>query len=125
MIRFYIMIAIMGLVGSVGYGAYSYVTKMQDRITTLSANNARLETAVETQTATIDNLRADAARFQELNRELQASLDAAEEGLNNLRQTLTDHNLTRLSIERPGLIERRINDATTEVFNSIESDTSN
>lgn len=125
MIRFYIMIAIMGLVGSVGYGAYSYVTKMQDRITTLSANNARLETAVETQTATIDNLRADAARFQELSRELQTSLDAAEEGLNNLRQTLTDHNLTRLSIERPGLIERRINDATTEVFNSIESDTSN
>ena len=40
---------------------------------------------------------------------------------NELIGKLRNHDLTRLSQQRPGLIERRINDGTQELLESFES----
>ena len=39
----------------------------------------------------------------------------------DLRKKLHKHNLTRLSIKKPGLIEKRINNGTKKLFDNIES----
>ena len=47
MIKVYIMIVVIGLVGGVVYGGYAYYNSTQQRIATLTSNNAKLEIAVK------------------------------------------------------------------------------
>ena len=49
MIRIYILIAVIGLVGGVIYGAYFYYNDTQNRIRILTENAAQLEIATQTQ----------------------------------------------------------------------------
>ena len=47
MLRVYIMIIVVGLVGGVVYGGYYYYQDTQQRLKTLQQNNAKLEVAVK------------------------------------------------------------------------------
>lgn len=125
MFKLYAILAIIGIVLTVGTSGFIYVTSLQNRLTTLQVNNSKLESAVRTQQETIARQTADAARFQELNTKLAAELKSAETGLDELRQTLANHDLTKLVIAKPGLIETRINNATKDLFNQLKVDTGN
>lgn len=121
MIKFYIAIVVMGLVGGAVYGAKYYYDTTQNTIAALRDNNAKLEIANETNTATINQLNNDARLAEAENAELQASLQAAEAYKDELVQKLQKHDLSRLSVRKPGLIERRINDGTAQVFDDLEN----
>ena len=121
MLRIYMLIIVVGLIGGVVYGAYAYYHDTQQRIATLQQNNAKLETVAKTNELTINSLQESQEQFANLNAELQTKLDEAEEYGDDLRKKLHKHNLTRLSIKKPGLIEKRINDGTQKLFESIES----
>ena len=121
MLRVYMLIIVVGLIGGVVYGAYAYYHDTQQRIKTLQENNAKLETVAKTNELTINSLQQSQEKFAELNNELQIKLNEAESYGDNLRKKLHKHNLTRLSIKKPGLIEKRINDGTNKLFDSIES----
>ena len=121
MIKFYIAIVVMGLVGGAVYGAKYYYDTTQNTITALRENNVKLEVANETNQATINQLTNDARVAQEQNVELQASLQAAEEYKDELVLKLQKHDLSRLSVRKPGLIERRINNGTQQVFDDLEN----
>lgn len=123
MYRMYIALFVVALCGSVGYAGYRYVTNTQEQLATLQANNKILEDVVAVTKKTLDVALEDQARFEESNLQLQADLQAAETGLNELRLKLNQHDLTRLTISKPGLIENRINDATKELFNQLRNDT--
>ena len=121
MLRVYMLIIVVGLIGGVVYGAYAYYNDTQQRIKTLQENNAKLETVAKTNELTINSLQQSQEKYAELNNELQVKLDEAEKYGDDLRKKLHKHNLTRLSIKKPGLIEKRINDGTKKLFDSIES----
>ena len=121
MLRIYILIVVLGLVGGVVYGGYYYYKDTQARIQTLTENSAKLEQAAQTQKQTIDILIADAEKFAKLNNELQLGLVRANDYKNELIGKLRKHNLTRLSQQKPGLIEKRINNGTKKLFESFES----
>ena len=121
MIRVYIMIIVVGLVGGVVYGGYAYYQDTQQRLKTLQQNNAKLETVAKTNELTINSLQESQEKFATLNNELQVKLNEAEQYGDDLRKKLHKHNLTRLSIKKPGLIEKRINDGTKKLFENIES----
>ena len=97
---------------------------MQDEILRQTEIIALQNSALETTNDAIDNLNADIQRTNELNTVLRVQLDVAETRVNQLRTLLSDHDLTRLAIQRPGLIERRINEGTTEAFRDLERITS-
>ena len=120
MIKIYILIVILGLVGGVVYGGYYYYKDTQARIATLTENSAKLEQATNTQKQTIDTLVADAAKFRELNKELNIKLDAANDYKNTLIDKLRKHNLAKLSLKKPGLVEKKINYGTKKLFESLE-----
>ena len=120
MLKIYILIIVLGLLGGVGYGAYYYYKDTQARIATLTENSAKLEQATNTQKQTIDTLVADAAKFRELNKELNIKLDAANDYKNTLIDKLRKHNLAKLSLKKPGLVEKKINYGTKKLFESFE-----
>ena len=121
MLKIYMLIIVVGLLGGVVYGAYAYYQDTQQRIATLQTNNAKLETVAKTNELTVKSLQANQEKFATLNKDLQMKLNEAEEYGDDLRKKLHKHNLTRLSIKKPGLIEKRINDGTKKLFKSIES----
>ena len=120
MIKIYFLIVVLGLVGGVVYGGWYYYKDTQARIQTLTENSAKLEIATQQQNQTIQTLVDDAERFGELNRELNSQLEAANDYKNVLIEKLQRHDLARLSMQKPGLVETIINNATKELFNSLE-----
>ena len=125
MLKVYILIIVLGLVGGVVYGGWYYYKDTQARIQTLTENSAKLETAAKLQKSTIDTLQADAKKYAELNSQLQTKLVKANEYKNQLLSKLRKINLTKLSAEEPSVCERKINNASKRVLESFESITAN
>ena len=124
MLKVYILIVVLGLVGGVVYGGFYYYKDTQARIAILTENSAKLEQATNTQKQTIDTLVEDAEKFRELNKELNIKLEAANDYKNTLIDKLRKHDLVKLSMQKPGLVERKINSGTKELFKSFEELTS-
>ena len=120
MLKIYILIIVVGLVGGVVYGGYYYYKATQSRIQTLTENSARLEAVTKEQDNTINVLVEDQQKFEELNIELQSKLDKANEYKDVLIGKLRKHDLAKLSMQKPGLIEKRINNGTKKLFKSLE-----
>ena len=121
MIKVYILVAIIGLVGGVVYGGWYYYKDTQARIQILTENSVKLEAATKLQKSTIDTLVADAKKYAELNRKLDIELKKAHDYKNNLIAKLRKHDLIRLSQQKPGLVEKKINVGTKKLFESFES----
>jgi len=121
MLKIYILIAVVGLVGGVVFGGYYYYKDTQSRIQTLTENNAKVMAAKEAQDNTIQALIEDREKFDELNKELQTKLDKANDYKNTLIDKLRKHDLAKLSLKKPGLVEKKINNGTKKLFRSLES----
>jgi len=119
MIKVYLFLIIMGVIGGVGYGGYMYYKDTQERIAILTENNAKLEVAAQLQEETINTMIEDVQRNSKLNKELQKELQIAEGYGDQLRATLQKHNLTHLANKKPGLIEKRMQNATNRLWDDL------
>ena len=124
MIKLYAIIIIVGILGGAAYGAKYYYDTTQNTIAQLRDNNAKLEVANKTNQATIEKMGQDTARLNELNSELNMNLRKSERYGDELRDTLNKHNLTHLANKKPGLIEKRMQNATDKLWDDLESLTS-
>ena len=119
------IVLVLLLFSSLVGGGYFYYTDTQSRIAQLQENNAQLKIAAEDNQRTIDTLQETAARNQALSDELQAKLNESESRRNKLIEVFGKHDLTRLALKKPGLIETRVNNGTKKAFDDIESITGN
>lgn len=124
MIRLYAILIVVGLLGGAAYGAKYYYDTTQATIATLRDNNAKLEVANETNQATIEKMGEDSRRLNELTNQLNEDLRKSEAYGDELRNTLNKHNLTHLANKKPGLIEKRMQNATDKLWDDLESITS-
>ena len=115
------LIVVVGLVGGVVYGGYYYYKDTQSRIQTLTENNSKLEVATQAQEQTINTLIEHREKFEELNKELQTKLDKANQYRDTLIDKLRKHDLAKLSLKKPGLVEKKINNGTKKLFRSLEN----
>mgnify|MGYP001088485764 FL=1 len=121
MIKVYMLVIVLGLVGGVVYGGYYYYKDTQSRIQTLTENSAKLETAKKVQDQTIATLVADAKKYEVLNKDLNTRLNAANKYKNKLLGKLRKINLKKLSAEEPAVWEEKINNASKSLLESFES----
>jgi len=119
-LKIYLLIIVLGLVGGVGYGGWYYYKDTQERIRILTENTVKLETAKKMQDATINAMVEDRDRFSALNKELGQKLDKANIYKDVLIGKLRKHNLAKLSLRKPGLVEKKINNGTKKLFRSLE-----
>jgi hypothetical protein len=120
MLKVYLLIIVLGLVGGSAYGAWYYYKDTQQRIQILTENTAKLELAKQLQDDTINTMIEDREVFAKLNKELQINLDAANDYKDNLINKLRKHDLSKLSLKKPGLVEKKINNGTKNLFRSLE-----
>tara|TARA_R110000851_G_C12918958_1_gene550081 strand:+ start:172 stop:564 length:393 start_codon:yes stop_codon:yes gene_type:complete len=119
-LKIYVLIVVLGFVGGSVYGAWYYYKDTQQRIQILTENTAKLETAKLIQDDTINTLIEDRDKFDGLNKELQAKLADANKYRDTLIDKLRKHDLVKLSLKKPGLVEKSINAGTDTLFRSIE-----
>ena len=110
------------LFSAVGGGGYFYYKDTQARIETLRENNAKLEMVAETNQETIESMERDFQKAQENMIALQERAREAEKYQDELAAKLRRHDLTALTLQKPALIEKRVNNATAKIFDQIEID---
>ena len=123
MLKIYAALFIIGILGTFAYGAKYYYDTTQATIATLRENNAKLETAVEISEASIEMLQQDMAKFQELNQQLQADLQAAEAYGDELQSKLNRLDLVQDALKDAAKLEGKMNGATAKLWRSITEDT--
>ena len=109
------------LFSSLAGGGYFYYTDTQSTIASLRENNAQLKVSVELNEKTIEGMEQQAEISAELSQELAEKLQLSEASRNRLIEVFGKHDLTRLALRKPGLIESRVNNGTKKAFDGIES----
>jgi len=102
-------------------GGFMYVKNLQSNLEVARANAAKLEAAVETSEASLKLLKEDNARLNALSNQLNEDLRKAEQYGDELRASLQKHDLTHLANKKPGLIEKRMQNATDKLWDDLES----
>ena len=124
MIKIYALVIILGILGGGVYAAKYYYDTTQTTIAQLRENNAKLEVANQENQATIIKMEKNNVRLNALTDQLNKDLRKSEVYGDELRETLNKHNLTHLANKKPGLIEKRMQNATDKLWVDLESATS-
>ena len=111
------------LMGSGGYGAYAWITKLQSDNKILQVNQSKLEGAVADQEVAINQHVADAAKIQAANADLREEQVALEKDKKNLAKKLGRHELDILAENKPGLVVKIINRASKNELRCFEIQT--
>ena len=128
--RFYLVIIIIGVLGGVGWFGYQYYVSTQNAIKTLTANNAKLETAHKTTVAEfgayrskveqeIEEFKAELVRQQKLNDNLGANLKAVQQANKKIASLLANTDIIKNSLADPKLSESKINEEVDKFFGAI------
>lgn len=99
---------------------YWYYNQSQDTIRTLNENNATLKIAVQTNEETITNLRRDYSRSQTILTETNRQLSETRLQNRQLVIRLSEHDLGVLAENKPELVERTVNNATSNALRCFE-----
>ena len=118
-----VVIVLILLMGSGGYGAYAWITKLQSENKVLQVNQAKLEGAVAEQEVAIKQQAANAAQIQAANSELREQQTALQKDKKNLAKKLGRHELDILAENKPGLVVRIINRASKNELRCFEIQT--
>ena len=123
MLRVYIMIIVVGLVGGVVYGGYYYYKDTQTRLKTLQQNNAKLEVAVKSKDEALNFMTSNFEKQSKLNKELSGKLADAEKENTVIRDKLAKSNLIEDSIANPKIMEQKINEQVSTIFGALSNST--
>mgnify|MGYP001123092613 CR=1 FL=1 len=107
-------------VGGVGNWYYN---DTQARIATLRENNAKLEVAISTAEDSMNLMKEEMAKNQELMNQLSTKLQKAEKYGDDLRNKLRQLDLVQKAIKDPEELQGKMNGATAKLWREIMADT--
>jgi len=122
MLRIYVIIFIVAVLGGIGYGAKYYYDTTQNTIATLRDNNAKLEIAAETAQQSVETLQGDMKKLGALNKSLQEDLQKAEQYGDELRQKLSKLDLVVEALKSSKSLEGKMNGATAKLWRDFMGD---
>ena len=109
---------LLGIIFILGLGAWWLYSENQ----VLTMNNMQLKVAVKQQEEAIAVIRESYENQGKALNQMASKNAQIEQEMNGYLDIFRRHNLNKLAIAKPGLIETRANDATKSVFESIEND---
>ena len=128
--RIYLVIIVLGVLGGVGWFGYQYYVSTQNAIRTLTANNAKLETAHKTTVVEfetyrnnvqkeIEEFKAELVRQQKLNDDLGENLKKVQEANRKIASLLANTDIIKNSLADPTASEEAINEQVDLFFGAI------
>ena len=109
---------LMGIILVMGIGSYFLYNQYES----VKAENVALTFAVEEQKKTIEVIKENFERQGKALNNLTARNAQIEGEMQSYLDIFKRHNLNKLAIAKPGLIEKRVNDGTAKIFITIEND---
>ena len=101
-------------------GSAWYIDYQADQIITLKGNQIVLETEIQKQNESIERYLEQQKNQQVQLDQLESEKRAAMEDVNRLRKTFAKHDLDKLALAKPGLIQNKINKASARVMATLE-----
>ena len=118
-----IRLLLIGIVSATFIGAGAYVLKLRSDNAILKANQVKLEGAIETQKAVIENQKQDYEQIISINKELNDDIIEINKSKQILQNKLSKHDLNFLAVEKPGLIEKIINKGSDKIMDELNEAT--
>jgi len=107
------------LLATIAGSAY-WIDRLQDDIGTLKGNQIILETKIQEQNEAIENHLNKQKQTQNQLIALEKEKQEAMRDVNKLRKTFASHDLDELTLEKPELMEGKINRASKRVLEKLE-----
>ena len=101
-------------------GSGWYINYLGDQISTLKGNQLVLETQIEEQNESIKQYLEQQKNQQVQLNQLEAEKQEAMKDVNRLRKTFANHDLDKLALAKPGLMQSKINKASARVMATLE-----
>lgn len=113
---------LIGILFAFGIAGYFYYTTTQNQLIELRDLNKAYELKVKTQDEAINTMQESyKAQSEALTALTEKNREIAQE-MNRYLDIFRRHDLSKLAAAKPGLIEKRVNEATKDVFDSLEND---
>ena len=109
---------LIGIILVMGIGSYFLYNQYE----AVKAENVALTFAVEEQKKTIEVIKENFEKQGKALNNLTARNAEIEGEMTRYLDIFKRHNLNKLAIAKPGLIEKRVNDGTKQIFITIEND---
>lgn len=109
---------------SVGVNYFQYTERkvLESEVKILEVNQEKLENVVKEQEETMKTMEAHAEKQADALLDLQARNQEINADMQRYLDIFKRHNLNQLASAKPGLIEKRFNEGTKKVFETIEND---
>lgn len=113
---------LIGILFAFGVVGYFYYTTTQNQLIELRDLNKAYELKVKTQDEAINSIQESyKVQSEALTALTEKNREIAQE-MNRYLDIFRRHDLSKLAAAKPGLIEKRVNGATKDVFDSLEND---
>ena len=118
--RVYVTVIFLLILGASGYFVYDRIQALRENVQILKTNAEVMNNSLKESNETIVQMQRNAEAIEQQISELNTGLREAEKYKDEITEKLQKHNLTRLSAAKPGLIEKRVNEATSKIFKELE-----
>ena len=118
--RVYFTVIFLLILGAGGYFVYDRIQALRENVQILKTNAEVMNNSLKESNETIIQMQRNAEAIEQQISELNTGLREAEKYKDEITEKLQKHNLTRLSAAKPGLIEKRVNEATSKIFKELE-----
>ena len=118
--RVYFTVIFLLILGASGYFVYQRIQALRENVQILKTNAEVMNNSLKESNETIVQMQRNAEAIEQQISELNTGLREAEKYKDEITEKLQKHNLTRLSAAKPGLIEKRVNEATSKIFKELE-----
>lgn len=115
--KYVLIIAIVGSLTGTGYYIYNSTL---NTITTLTSENTQLRNAADQNRQELDRILEDVRQIATESENVSDEFQRANLVVTELRRLLREHNLGELAVERPQMIENRVNSATQDLNRCFE-----
>lgn len=116
--KMYLIVA--ALLGAVGYGLWAYYQYTQEQIRVYATNAATAQQAQEASEAALVQVQIDLQEVQEQFNIVSEKFNAAQERVNDLEEKLSKHEIGMLAENKPGLVEKVVDNGTKDVLRCFE-----
>jgi septal ring factor EnvC (AmiA/AmiB activator) len=111
-----------GAVALVIFFGYQYVTNLQEANAALEKEVTELKITKQKLEAEREQVKEDLANVRVNLEEVNQKFKEAEQSKNELIKLFADHDFEKLVAAKPGLITRKMQRATEEIFTEIENE---